>query len=630
MMHIFLQYKDVFLVAIIIIFLFLWIVNKIKIKNNKNLLREWQKKAKVADNELQHTNSKFQKINEENGILKRNYATSVHKLNTFENNLKQISNEKNMLKQNYETSIYKLNIFENNLKKMSGENNMLKQNNKDIADKLSDSKNNFGFISALLNAKLDLSKKTEKITAFNSFLKLLNDDYRGYANKNDALAEEAQALDDLEKVKESLKLIVANPELHKKHIIAVAGGFSAGKSEFINTLLKFPPQLTLPIMTKPTTAIPTYVVSGPENRIIGHSEKGGKITIPTEFFKSLTREKIDQFSFNITELLPYITIDIPLADTFKHLCFIDTPGYNPGSKTEEDRQASLDFIKKADAVIWVINIESGTISPDDIEILEDVINKYPNKKIFIVCNKADLKPETDVRAICKEIAEQLKSHEIPYSGIVPYSAAYPDENTKYNQEVLYKFLQSLNFENKNQAQNLIFKVRDVFVSYIKADRKKIKEFSDYKKNLNDGNAKILEKLTTKDIKILKYEAEKSWEDFDEMDSLGLDSLANENVSKDEDINEDEKEIELDFFNYTDPIIKNYSVQIEKYKRDEKKARELCKKMQSCIANIFDIKLADIKLENNKKGLLKQAIKLEDKYNKYNKVNKYDKYDKYHK
>lgn len=89
MMHIFLQYKDIFLVAIIIIFLFLWIANKIKIKNNKNLLREWQKKAKVADNELQHTKSKFQKINEENGILKRNYATSVHKLNTFENNLKK-------------------------------------------------------------------------------------------------------------------------------------------------------------------------------------------------------------------------------------------------------------------------------------------------------------------------------------------------------------------------------------------------------------------------------------------------------------------------------------------------------------------------------------------------------------
>ena len=113
--------------------------------------------------------------------------------------------------------------------------------------------------------------------AFQKFKELFHKDYMEYANTNDALASEADAVLRLQRVEKQLELLSHDPALLSKNIIALAGLFSSGKSSFMNSLLKTG-EIVLPVDSNPTTAIATYVLQG-EKKIEGFSEKGGKIEI---------------------------------------------------------------------------------------------------------------------------------------------------------------------------------------------------------------------------------------------------------------------------------------------------------------------------------------------------------------
>lgn len=76
---------------------------------------------------------------------------------------------------------------------------------------------------------------------------------------------------------------------------------------------------------------------------------------------------------------------------FKHLCFIDTPGYDAPNQgyTDGDRQASKEYLANAKYILWVIDCQHGTIQSDDLDYLQELYEE--GKQVFIVLNKADLK-----------------------------------------------------------------------------------------------------------------------------------------------------------------------------------------------------------------------------------------------
>jgi len=55
-------------------------------------------------------------------------------------------------------------------------------------------------------------------------------------------------------------VFLVSSELLKRQIISVAGGFSSGKSAFINSLLHQNVKIQLPEGVLPTTAIPMYIL----------------------------------------------------------------------------------------------------------------------------------------------------------------------------------------------------------------------------------------------------------------------------------------------------------------------------------------------------------------------------------
>ncbi len=166
----------------------------------------------------------------------------------------------------------------------------------------------------------------------------------------------------------------------------MGGGFSAGKSSFLNHLLGL--NLKLPEKLTPTTAIPTYCLKGEREALMGFSQNGGVVELPHLTFD---HKFLNSFGFNLKNIMSFMLLSAPSVP-FKFLCFIDTPGYNPSNQgyTDGDRQASEEYLANAKYILWVIDCQHGTIQSDDLDYLQELYEKY-GKKIFIVLSKADLR-----------------------------------------------------------------------------------------------------------------------------------------------------------------------------------------------------------------------------------------------
>ena len=267
-----------------------------------------------------------------------------------------------------------------------------------------DSKNEkLQFIAQVINALPETNPAYEK------YLKLLNHDYMKYANENDSLAAEAAALVKLQNVAKQLELLTYYESLLNKSIIAIAGSFSSGKSSFMNSFFKTR-DIKLPIGVNQTTAISSYVMNGDKN-ITGYSYKGGRVSIPNSVFKLFSYGKIEEFNFNMKQIINHIVFKTEFVQDFNNLCFIDTPGFNPGQETKTDYDTAISAIATATSVIWCINGESGTMSPDDLEILSEI----PEKVNFLAhYDKFDLDLFNNKKfKIDKEVAKKVLLASLP-------------------------------------------------------------------------------------------------------------------------------------------------------------------------------------------------------------------------
>ena len=89
---------------------------------------------------------------------------------------------------------------------------------------------------------------------------------------------------------------------------------------------------------------------------------------------------------------------------------MDTPGYNNSEaanveNSTTDRDTAVKALSSADAIIWCIDIEAGTITQRDIEVLNDAVGDKEDASLLIVFTKMDKKPEGEVENILKRAAE---------------------------------------------------------------------------------------------------------------------------------------------------------------------------------------------------------------------------------
>ncbi len=331
-------------------------------------------------------------------------------------------------------------------------------------------KERYDLIARILNAKTS----NEGLEEYQS---VLDNEFLEFASGVDSLKEKEKALLMLQEIKKELQLVASYPSLFQKTIVAVGGRFSAGKSTFLNNLLGL--KLKLPEDMNPTTAIPTYCLKGKKEVLMGFSQNGGMVELPHLAFD---HQFLESLGFNLKEIMPFMLLSAPSAP-FEFLCFIDTPGYNPGNQgyTGGDKEASKESLKHAKHILWLVSCERGGIESDDLDFLQELYEE--GKQVFIVLSRADRRTKSQLEEVAKQIKETLKDNGIEFKGIGAYSTTRYLEIKEFSEKSkvfnsLEEFLMKLNqrSEKQNEILGYLYEVHSMYEKAINQDANRFKRY----------------------------------------------------------------------------------------------------------------------------------------------------------
>ncbi|MFP6067390.1 dynamin family protein [Helicobacter pylori] len=345
-------------------------------------------------------------------------------------------------------------------------------------------KERYDLIARILNAKMENEGLEE-------YQQILYNEFLEFASGVDSLKEKEIALLMLQEIKKELQLVASYPSLFQKTIVAVGGGFSAGKSTFLNNLLGL--KLKLPEDMNPTTAIPTYCLKGKREVLMGFSQNGGMVELPHLAFD---HQFLESLGFNLKEIMPFMLLSAPSVP-FEFLCFIDTPGFNPGNQgyTGGDKEASKESLKHAKHILWLVSCERGGIESDDLDFLQELYEE--GKQVFIVLSRADRRTKSQLEEVAKQIKETLENNGIEFLGIGAYSTTRYQEYKEFSEKSkvfnsLEKFLKKLNqrSEKQNEILGYLYEVHGMYEKAIKQDASRFKR---YQKALHSVKLDLMQK-----------------------------------------------------------------------------------------------------------------------------------------
>jgi GTP-binding protein EngB required for normal cell division len=221
----------------------------------------------------------------------------------------------------------------------------------------------------------------------------------------------------------SLQDLVSFPDLANKSIIGVGGGFSAGKSRFLNTLLGQP---LLPEDTTPTTAIPTFLTHGAAPSTVALNTFNHQVPLDAPALAAITHAFRKHYlqtagqEVGFAHVLKLLMLRTPVF-SWTNLAFLDTPGYSKadGEGTHTDERLALQQLAEADHLVWLINAKNGSIREDDVTFLRTL--KHP-EPVFVVLTQADLIGQSSMDAVMTSTREALGHAGIACAGLMAWAA----------------------------------------------------------------------------------------------------------------------------------------------------------------------------------------------------------------
>ena len=197
--------------------------------------------------------------------------------------------------------------------------------------------------------------------------------------------------------------------------VAFIGEFSAGKTSIVNRLLQEgdPHAIQLPVSSKATTAIPTYI-SGRKG--------GGKATyrfytpdsilkeISEDTFRRVSKEVLEEVG-GVSSMIKYFVMAYANKG-LERLSILDTPGFS--SQDGVDEQRTMEVINECDALFWVVDVNSGTLNTRSIR----VICQYLHKPLYIIINKVDTKSPSEVKQAEQAIRATCSKEKLEVKGFI--------------------------------------------------------------------------------------------------------------------------------------------------------------------------------------------------------------------
>ena len=280
---------------------------------------------------------------------------------------------------------------------------------------------------------------------------------------------------------DKFKEFILYNQLIGKNIVALGGGFSSGKSSFLNSILK---QKVLPSSIDPSTSVPTYIVNDESEYVYGINIFDNGVKLDKCDLKSICHgfgEMTDE-NDDVTEeevKLGHILNSIFLAtptQIYKHIAFLDTPGYSkPDTNTysiKTDEKIAKAQLNSSNFILWFIQGEDGTIKQDDIDFLSKLKKEIPK---LIIINKADKLTNSSINDVKKQVKEILDLKGIMYIDVLSYSRKKTDE---YDSEKIKYYLTRWNNEiyECNFARNfkiLFVKCKNYYDDLISTESKRL-------------------------------------------------------------------------------------------------------------------------------------------------------------
>ena len=301
-------------------------------------------------------------------------------------------------------------------KQLLTSNRELEGKNEDLTEELSLKKQTIEFVQNILNAHNTTNESYQK--KYDQTFRICN-----YVKTTVAdLFEEVLKLkfhDSFISKIDQWQNIELKSWIKDKRVIAIVGEFSSGKTSLVNKILNPNNDPNIPKLLEnsaETTAIPSYISYTPQ--------KGGFETsfiapnkqqkdFPKKNFLMTNKEIIDQV--NVLSLMDCFVI-MANIESLRGVTLLDTPGF--ASNNNELMQKTINAIKEASAVFWIIDAENGTINNSSIRVIRENLRNLP---LYVIVNKCDRKSTSDLDATERVIKQTMDREKIQVQGYLRFS-----------------------------------------------------------------------------------------------------------------------------------------------------------------------------------------------------------------
>lgn len=214
-----------------------------------------------------------------------------------------------------------------------------------------------------------------------------------------------------------------------KNIVALGGGFSSGKSSFLNSLMGKP---ILPAEIDPSTSVPAYIVNGNDTTVYGVNVFDTKIKMNLKDIKTISHgfgeiENEDSDEVTLGHILKSMFLSTPLQ-RYKNIALLDTPGYSKADtasySSKTDEKIARVQLNSSNYILWFIQSDAGTITEEDINFINSLKKEIPK---LIIINKADKRTKEDMEKMIQKVRGVLDIKGIQYVNVLAYSRNKPNE-----------------------------------------------------------------------------------------------------------------------------------------------------------------------------------------------------------
>jgi GTPase Era involved in 16S rRNA processing len=324
----------------------------------------------------------------------------------------------------------------------------------------------------------------EKVRAmWQSIYDLLNHKLEDYPH-------EVTAIMQLQKAQGLLENTLVFSQFANKTTVGLGGGFSAGKSSFINVLMR---EEILPSSINPSTAYPTYVCQAPYEIVAALNSFGQIARLDRDALHSLSHQFFESFSLELRHVVKSLWFCNKLLP-FEHIRFLDTPGYSKGELGAEDRMTAFSTLAECEALVWLLDCERGEVVESDKRFLEELEAK--SLPLLVVINKADLKPRSDIDRIVSKAEQTLFDSGYSNVEVIPFSCHASDEFSNEMSRIL-TFLDRFN-KPTNSINNIHLVIDAVLSQYIDHHSHKTEQA----KHIFDASGNVLAELQFRESSLI--------------------------------------------------------------------------------------------------------------------------------